>query len=103
MQKISVCEEKVMLAIWQCKSEATYKEVQAKVEADFGDRWKGETVCSFINRLKKKGYITTNKRGRYTYYEAVVNFEEYRRMKVDEMIQNLYDGDKLKIVEDLTR
>lgn len=103
MQKISVCEEKVMLAIWQCKSEATYKEVQAKVEADFGDRWKGETVVSFINRLKKKGYLTTYKQGRYTYYQATVDFEDYRRMKVDEMIQNLYDGDKLKIVEDLTR
>lgn len=63
----------------------------------------GETVVSFINRLKKKGYLTTYKQGHYTYYQATVDFEDYRRMKMDEMIQNIYDGDKLKLVEDLTR
>ena len=52
MQKRSACEEKVMLVIWQTNRLLSYKEIQSGVNERFGDSWKPETVCMFIERLR---------------------------------------------------
>ena len=63
MQKMSACEEKVMLVIWHANHLLSYKEIQTGVNERFGDSWKPETVCTFIDRLKKKSYIVPVKKG----------------------------------------
>ncbi len=101
MQKISDCEEKVMLVMWQEEETITYKDIQAKVEEKFGDKWKPETVCSFMDRLKKKGYLYSFKEGRYTHYRVAIDFKTYRKMKVDEIVYRLYEGSKSNLIKDL--
>ena len=103
MQKLSSSEEKVMIVIWQTKGPITYIEVQAGVEKRFGDKWKGQTVCTFINRLKNKGYISTFKEGRFTHYEVLISIEDYRKMQLDEIVERLYKGNRAQLVEELSK
>lgn len=102
MQKISACEEKVMLVIWQANKLLSYKEILAGVNERFGDSWKAETVCSFIDRLRKKNYIVPVKEGRYTYCQAVLDFDEYRKEQLEEIVDKLYQGDKAKLLCELS-
>lgn len=103
MEKLSNGEEKVMIVIWQSKEPLTYIDVQARVENQFGDTWKGQTVCTFIKRLKKKGYVATFKEGRFTNYEALISIEDYRRMILNEIVERLYQGNRTKLVEELLK
>lgn len=102
MQKMSACEEKVMLVIWHANQLLSYKEIQTGVNERFGDSWKPETVCTFIDRLKKKSYIVPVKEGRFTYCQATLDFDEYRKEQLEELVDRLYDGDKSKVVDDLS-
>lgn len=102
MQKISACEEKVMLVIWQANKLLSYKEIQTGVNERFRDSWKPETVCSFIDRLRKKNYIVPVKEGRYTYCQSMVDFSGYRREQLEEFVNKLYQGDKSKLMDDLS-
>lgn len=102
MQKMSACEEKVMLVIWQANELLSYKEIQARVKERFGDEWKSETVCSFIDRLRKKSYIVPVKEGRHTYCQAAMDFDEYRKEQLEEFVDKLYQGDRLKLMDDLS-
>ena len=77
MQKLLDCEEKVMLVIWQSKELLSYKDIMIKVEEFFGDNWKPEMVCTFVDRLRRKGYLHSVKVGRYKYNEAIVNCDNY--------------------------
>lgn len=101
MQKMSACEEKVMLVIWQINKLLSYKEIQIGVNERFGDSWKPETVCTFIDRLRKKSYIVPIKEGRYTYCQATLDFDEYRKEQLEEFVDKLYQGDKSKLLDDL--
>lgn len=71
------------------------------MEEKFGDKWKPETVCSFMDRLKKKGYLTSFKEGRHTYYKVAIDFELYRKWKIDEIAYKLYEGNKSRLIKEL--
>lgn len=103
MDKLSNGEEKVMLVIWQAKERLTYIGVRDEIESRFGDNWKGQTVCTVIKRLKKKGYIATFKTGRFTNYEALISIEDYRKMLLYEIVERLYQGNRTKLVEELLK
>lgn len=101
MEKLSNSEEKVMLVIWQAEEPLTYTDVQSGIEKQFGDIWKGQTVCTFIKRLKKKGYIETHKIGRFTQYKVLIGIEDYRKMLLSDIVERLYQGNRTKLVEEL--
>lgn len=42
------------------------------------------------------------KEGRYTYCQAAMDFEEYRREQLEEFVDKLYQGDKSKLMDDLS-
>lgn len=103
MQKLSDCEEKVMLIIWENHEKITYRVIRDELEKGFGDNWKGQTVCSFIARLKKKEYIETYKVGRFTHYKVLISLEDYRKMKLEEMVEKLYQGNRDKLLEEFMK
>lgn len=100
IHKLSDCEEKVMLIIWENHETITYRVIRDELEKEFGDNWKGQTVCSFIARLKKKEYIETYKVGRFTHYKVLISLEDYRKMKLEEMVEKLYQGNRDKLLEE---
>lgn len=103
MENLSNCEEKIMIIIWKKKRAITTKEILAGIEEKFGDKWEAETICSFMIRLRKKGYLSADKRGRCYYYNAEVTFAEYKEKKVDELVQRLYEGDKARLLQEISQ
>lgn len=67
--------------------------VTRKVKERFEKVWKLQTVATFMTRLQKKGYISIYKVGRYSHYHPEVAPEEYRKERLIEMIDVLFDGD----------
>lgn len=77
--RLSQAEQFVMSIIWNNKGEDLQLYLLSeKASQRFGREWKPQTTATFITRLIKKGYITTYKQGRFTYYQPVVTLEEYR-------------------------
>lgn len=89
-----------MLIIWESHETITYREIRDKLVTEFGDNWKGQTVCSFIARLRKKEYIETYKVARFTHYRVLISLEDYRKMKLEELVEKLYQGNCDKLIEE---
>lgn len=101
MNKISECEEQVLLVIYSSKEEPCLNSVMVDVNAKFNHEWKPQTVSTFLTRLVRKGYLSSQRRGRNTYYSVTISLKEYRKEKMEEMVNLLYDGDMEKAREDL--
>lgn len=102
-KKISLpeCEEKVMVVIWSSEKELDLAGTMSRANARFKKEWKPQTVSTFLARLVKKGYLSSKRIGRYTYYHPEITKEEYRVTKLVELVGTLYDGKKDDAVKDI--
>lgn len=94
MNKLTECEEMVMKIIWSESSDPDLMTVTNKVNAAFEKKWKIQTVATFLTRLKEKGFIDVYKIGRYSHYHPIADFKEYKKIKISEMLDQMFDGDK---------
>lgn len=90
---ISACERLVMKVIWDSPEELALQDVLTKVNEENGKSWKPQTVSTFLARLVKKGYLTSYRRGRYSYYHAAVSKEEFWKATVNENARFFAQGD----------
>lgn len=91
-EKLSDCEEQVLLTVYGVQETSSTRELCDMVNEKFHHEWTQQTVSTFIARLIKKGYLTRDKKGRYCIYKAAVPLEEYRRMKLLELVERIFDG-----------
>lgn len=98
---LSGCEEKVMAVIWSSEKELDLAGTRNMVNERFNKQWKPQTVSTFLARLVKKGYLTSKRIGRYTYYHPEITKEEYRLRKMIELVGTFYDGKKDDAVKDI--
>lgn len=101
MIKLSECEEKVMIIIWNSVEDLKKTEIRDKAKEFIKHEWAPQTVSTFLSRLCTKGYLTTTRKGVYIYYHAEVSLEEYRREKMNDLVNVLYNGDAEKAKNDL--
>lgn len=101
MVKLSDCEEKVLKVIWECENEPDLGTTMRIMNEKHNQKWKPQTVSTFLARLVRKGYVTGRRQGRYTYYKPTISLEEYRRQRIMEMVELLYDGDAESAKADL--
>lgn len=81
-------ENQVMSVIWREKESMTMFEIMDKVNNAFKKDWKQQTVWSFLTRIVRKGYLSTYKKGRYTYYVPKITRDEYFTQALDELRKN---------------
>ena len=93
MIKLSECEEQVMTIIWNSIEDLKRTEIRDKVEERFKHEWALQTVSTFLSRLCTKGYLTTTRKGVYIYYHPEITLEDYRREKMKDLVNMLYNGD----------
>ena len=91
IQPISECEEMIMSVLWK-NTDLNVVEITELLKLRFGKDWKLQTVCTFLTRLKSKGYINIYKRGRYSYYIPLIKIEDYQRYKIEYLNNILFDG-----------
>ena len=98
IQPISDCEEMIMSIIWGNEN-ININELVNLLNIKFKKEWKPQTVCTFITRLKKKEFIDTYKKGRYTYYTPLVTIDEYRAYKFNYINKVLFNDNIEKMEE----
>lgn len=101
MTKLSECEEQTMIAVWKSEKLPCLKTVQADVNSSFMHDWKSQTVSTFLGQLVRKGYLRMERKGRNAYYYPEVSLEQYRKEKLQSLVDILYDRDIERVKEDL--
>ncbi len=81
---ISACERVVMKAIWDTPEEMALQQIMDKVNEANGKNWKPQTVSTFLSRLVKKGFLSSYRKGRYSFYQPVVSKEEFWKTTMKE-------------------
>ena len=75
--ELSACEEMIMTIIWNNEAELD------------------------LARAKKKGFLASYQKGRYSYYQPLVSKEEYRKMKLLALLTQFYDNDREAMKKDI--
>ena len=99
--ELSACEEMIMTIIWNSETELDLAAVMAQTIERYHTVWKPQTVSTFLSRAKKKGFLTSYQKGRYSYYQPLVSKAEYRRMKLLTLLTKFYDNDKEAMKKDI--
>ena len=96
---LSGCEKIILGCIYEYhreKEEApNLKDILEILDATYGIQWKMQTICTFFTRMEKKGLLTIEKNGRYSYYYPVLPFDVYMRGEMEDLCK-AYFGDDMK-------
>ena len=87
MKNLSESELAIMIKVWDAGRPLTFEEIFDSVK----DReWTEATVRTFILRIMKKGYLTSEKSGRISLYSPKVS-RKYLDRQSQSLISKLYD------------
>ena len=99
--ELSACEEMIMTIIWNNEAELDLAAVMTQTNERYHTAWKPQTVSTFLARAKKKGFLASYQKGRYSYYQPLVSKEEYRKMKLLALLTQFYDNDREAMKKDI--
>ena len=102
LEKLSEVEMIVMKVIWKLGNEITMYDVIDYLKEHYNRDYTRSTLKTYVTKLKKKGFITTNVKGNYSYITAVISEEAYRREQMELMKDFWYDGSAKQLFQTLT-
>lgn len=103
MKRLSDAEEMVMSVIWDNDELMSLEEIRKKSYEKYGKDWKPQTVSTFLARLREKGFVSFEKKGRYCFYTPIVCRQEYVKMSYSLMVTRFYCGDAKKMEADVSK
>lgn len=83
-------ELEVMLAVWRCAPPVTTARLMLLTDPERG--WKTSTVISFLERLKTRGFLSAEKRGREYEWTPLVSREDYIGPLTREFFARVHGG-----------
>ncbi len=87
MKNLSESELAIMIKFWDAGRPLTFEEIFDSVKER---EWTEATVRTFILRIMKKGYLTSEKSGRISLYSPKVS-RKYLDRQSQSLISKLYD------------
>lgn len=102
MEKLSEREEQMFLLICRMKEAPTLEDVRSEANRRYNREWTSQTISTFLTRAVKKGYLISERTGRYYYYYPAVTLEEYRKRELLKMKQDMF-GDKWNAIKELIK
>ena len=84
-EKLSECEEMLMSILLDSNEDLVLTEIMEKLKNCFQKEWKMQTVCTFLTRMERKGYISRYRIGRYSHYRPEITLEEFRMQKLQQV------------------
>lgn len=90
---ISACERLVMKIIWDSTEDLALQEVMDRVNEENGKAWKPQTVSTFLARLVRKDFLSSYRKGRYSYYQPAVSKEDFWKATMKENADFFAKGD----------
>ena len=95
---LSKSELEIARVVWDLKR-ATVRDVLEALPDDRGIEYK--TVQTYLRRLEEKGYVRADRAGRSTVFTPIVRPTEVIREAVGDLVDRLFRGDALPLVEHL--
>lgn len=96
MIKISDAELEIMKIIWE-NNEITAVEIINNLNSS---NWSDNTIKTLINRLKKKGAITSMSKDNKTVYKYLISEEKYRNFATKDFIEKVYSNSIENFIRD---
>ena len=90
MKKLPDVELEVMQAIWMYSQPVFSKEIEQVIQNKHPMAL--TTLLTLLSRLKKKGFVKIEKKGRVSLYSALISKEEYLATQSQLFIKKLCDG-----------
>ncbi len=100
VQQVSDFELELMKTIWGNGGSALYAEIVEALEAK-GTPATKNTIISLLSRLIEKGYLSSNKKGRYNTYTALVTEGEYQVAQTEAFLKKVYEGNAESLISTL--
>jgi BlaI family transcriptional regulator, penicillinase repressor len=93
---VSDAELEVLKVLWE-HGPRTVREV-LELAAGQGRQWSRSTVITLLQRLERKGYVTSDQRSHVFVFHAAVTREDLARLRMEELAEELYEGDKAPLM-----
>lgn len=93
VNSISTCERMVMKVVWDTPEPLALQEIMNKVNEENGKEWKPQTVSTFLARLVRKSFLSSYRKGRYSYYLPVISKNEFWKATMEENAKYFNQGD----------
>lgn len=97
---MSDSEKEIMKIIWDNNGSIYISELLKKVEEKNKD-WKRTTVRTFITRLIEKGFIKTERHGKFSEYIATMSENEYLAEQTKSFVNNVFGGNIKNLLSSL--
>lgn len=88
--KISVSEKQIIEYLWKNNRPLTTKEIISLLPKD--NKWKQNTVITFLSRLVEKKIIKATKISKANYYEPIITKQEYLNYQTKQFIREIHNG-----------
>ncbi|HDJ1466765.1 TPA: BlaI/MecI/CopY family transcriptional regulator [Clostridioides difficile] len=98
-RKMAPAELKVMKFIWDSSTQIASIDATNAMYEKYG--WKQTTTLTLLSRLIKKGFLSSEKIERYTYYKPIVMRSEYAKFETKEFINNIHNGSLESLLDSL--
>lgn len=99
--ELTDCEIEVMIAVYDLEKagcEVSMHAVTEHINAIKKKGWKQQTVSTFMTRLRNKGYLEMERKGRVFIYASRVTMEEIHMGILEKYAQLLFGGDMERLV-----
>jgi predicted transcriptional regulator len=90
IQQMSDAEKQIMELIWAAGHPITTREIIANLQED--NKWKQNTVITFLARLMEKGILKATRISKANYYEPCITEQEYRNFETKQFIADIHKG-----------
>lgn len=88
---MSDAEQEVLKTLWD-QGAGTVRQINEFLNQR-GQEWSRSTVITLLQRLEKKGYVSSDKSGFAFVFEAALTREEVSQQRLMELADELYEGD----------
>ena len=103
MKELSNSEKIVMACVYKHIANTNEKpnvhDINELLLNTYGIEWKLQTLCTFLKRIENKGYITSERIKRFSYYTPVMEYDSYIKAELQNMANIYFDGNVKEIVK----
>ncbi|ASA26576.1 CopY family transcriptional regulator [Paenibacillus donghaensis] len=86
-------ELEIMKIIWDTEIAVTSADIMEQLQGK--KTWGVTTVLNFLTRLLERGFVTSERKGRFNFYTASVDEKTYLEQESQSILQKLY-GNSIK-------
>lgn len=88
LKRLPDSELRLMMIIWDAGEPVASPYILEKLVGE--KTWAKTTVLNFLSRLVDRGFLTTEKRGRFHYFSPAVAKEDYLQMESCSFLQRVH-------------